>query len=120
MHTQIKSLRLAVAQITATLDDLEEQLAHVTLCRFQECVTVDVPPGFDTVLGYLAKYHPDVLATFDYAEPAATQRDGFWLSHRTRERGLPPFTVEAPPVLREQGIMNVRAYPVALLAQRWG
>jgi hypothetical protein len=82
-----------------------------------ECIS-PVPEGYDTVLGFLAKYHADALECFDYTDPATTQRDGWWLSHRSRN--CVPWYVPAPPVLREQGIERVRAYPVELLHKRWG
>jgi hypothetical protein len=82
MHLQIKALRVALADMQATLDEIEASLSRTILMRHADCVSPDVPAGFDTVLGYLAKCHPDVLDTFDYAEPSATQRDGFWLMHR--------------------------------------
>lgn len=120
MHQQLKDLRLAVANITRALDNIEASLsASTTLLRHSDCVS-PVPKGYDTVLGYLAKYHPDVLDTFDHADPSATQRDGYWLKHRAREQGLAVWMVTAPPILQAAGITVVNSYPLELLAQRWG
>jgi hypothetical protein len=77
-----------------------------------------VPAGFDTVLGFLARHDPQVLAAMDDTAEA-TQRDGFWLRWRCSERFILPLRVKAPPVLRAQGIERVNAYPVALLAERF-
>jgi len=77
------------------------------------------PPGFDTVLGYLAKHDPVVLDLLD-RDPEATKRDGFWLKHRARERELEVVKVEACPWLRQNGIRWVNAYPTSLLAERFG
>lgn len=82
-------------------------------------VTQGIPRGYDTVLGYTAKMHPDTLV-YDADIPEATVRDGYWLTHRCRERGLACVKVEAPEVLQEQGIELVNAYPVDLLQERIG
>jgi hypothetical protein len=93
--------------------------------------------GWDTVLGYLAKNNPEALAIhYDHAED--TQRDGFWLTHKMKQkvaaRGIryrvwscaaggprtTPLKVPAPAVLRERGIETVNAYPVCLLRERLG
>lgn len=76
------------------------------------------PPGYDTVLGYLAKHDPIVLELLD-RDPDATKRDGYWLMHRARERGLEVVKVEACPWLRQNGIKMVNAYPQSLLAERF-
>ena len=87
--------------------------------RHKDAVTPDVPEGYDTILGFLAKRHPDVLDTFDYRDATLTVRDGFKLAHMDNKLGTPVY-VEAPSCLRAAGIERVRAYPVALLQQRWG
>lgn len=78
-----------------------------------------VPRGHDTVLGYLVRHRPDLLAHMD-STPDATRRDGFWLMHRCREKGIEPVKVRAPKIMRDQGVFEVNAYPVALLARRFG
>jgi hypothetical protein len=85
--------------------------------RFADCLSRGVPEGRDTVLGYLAKHHPEMLELIDYDVPEATARDGFWLAHRAHEQAV---FCPAPPVLRAKGIMRVRAWTVALLSQRFG
>lgn len=82
-------------------------------------ITDTLPQGFDTVLGYTAKHMPEALV-YDADVPECTQRDGFWLKHRCRERGHDVVKVRAPAVLQEQGIETVNAYPVRLLAERLG
>lgn len=79
----------------------------------------NIPAGYDTVLGYLVKHNPEALALIQ--DPAVdTQRDGFWLTRRTRLYGKEPAKVTAPTVLRSQGIETVNAYPVELLELRLG
>jgi hypothetical protein len=77
------------------------------------------PDEFSTVVGWLSVNRPEVIATLGDA-PGCTQRDGFWLMHRCRERGIPEVGVRAPKVLADQGIDKVRAYPDSLLAERLG
>lgn len=72
-----------------------------------------------TVVGYLAAFHPEILDNMDVT-PDATQRDGWWLMHRCRERGIEPIKVVAPPVLQDQGVDYVNAYPRHLLTERFG
>lgn len=78
-----------------------------------------LPDDYDTVLGYLARMNPWALQA-DLWDPEATQRDGFWCKHRASERCIEVVKVEAPEVLQEQGIHEVNAYPVSLLAERLG
>lgn len=77
-----------------------------------------VPEGYETVVGYLSQYETRVWELMDhYAE--ATQRDGWWLMHKARERKLNVFKVQACPWLVRQGIFEVNAYPIALLIERF-
>lgn len=82
-------------------------------------VSVDLPVGYDTVLGYLARVNPWALQA-DLWDPEATKRDGFWCKHRACERGIRVVKVEASEVLQDQGIYEVNAYPVSLLSERMG
>jgi hypothetical protein len=120
MFDQIRQLRVALAALTETVDAMERQLASVPRVSPHAACISHVPVGYDTVLGYLAKYQPEVLDGFDYSEPTSTQRDGWWLKHRATESGLACPLVDAPPVLQRAGIQTVRAYPVGLLARRFG
>jgi hypothetical protein len=77
-----------------------------------------VPEGYDTVVGYLSQYETRIWELMDhFAE--ATQRDGFWLMHRARERNLNVYRVQACPWLIRQGIFQVNAYPLSLLRERF-
>lgn len=128
MNTELIELRANVAMLQNMLDSVTSRIAALEtphsifrpVVIHPECVTLDLPKSYDTVLGFLAKHHPDVLECFDYTDPTATQRDGYWLAHRCREQGIPPTYVDAPPVLQERDIVQVRAYPIDLLEQRWG
>src|SRR5512139_3933002 len=83
----------------------------VVICpRHVDAITPNVLEGYDTILGYLAKNHPDILDTFDYRVPEATQRDGFKLSHMARIVGEDQRYVDAPRCLWTEGITRVRAY----------
>lgn len=53
------------------------------------------------------------------ATAEATIRDGWWLTHRCRERGIEPLKVRVCPWLARQGIFEVNAYPVDLLRRRF-
>jgi hypothetical protein len=86
--------------------------------RPSEYFSPDLPEGFDTVLGYLAKHEPYTLSCIDqFAE--ATLRDGWWLTHRCRKAGIKPIKVPASLFLVQQGIFEVNSYPVALLQERF-
>lgn len=79
----------------------------------------DVPRGYNTVLGYLAKTNPEALALIpDVVED--TKRDGLSLTSAAAHAGKRIYRVAAPPVVRERGFATVNAYPVALLRQRLG
>lgn len=77
--------------------------------------------GYDTVLGFLSKHDPFILEMM-VCPVEETQRDGFWLMHRARERGLTSISVPAPKVVRDlyPSIETVKAWPVALLHERFG
>lgn len=94
----------------------EESEAADVAPEFADAVSRGVPEGFDTVLGYLAKRHPEVLALMDWRDPEATARDGLWLSHRYKFQVYVPACV----ALRNRGLMRVRAWTVDLLAERFG
>lgn len=79
----------------------------------------DLPAGYDTALGYFARVNPHAVDLL--GDPVAdTQRDGFWLTHQASRRGIRVTKVEAPAPMQELGITEVNAYPVELLAERFG
>lgn len=108
----------ALARLMALVDAVEAATRPVLPSPAQDYLTA-CPEGYDTVVGWLSVNRPDVIVTLGDA-PACTQRDGFWLMHRCRERGIPEVWVRAPKVLADQGIDKVRAYPADLLAERLG
>ncbi len=80
-------------------------------------VSPDVPQGYNTVLGYLAETHPEMLDLMrDPLED--TVRDGYWLTHQAHKRDIQVHQVEASSYLRDHGIEQVNAYPIHLLAER--
>lgn len=121
MATTTTELKAALRHV---LDVCHGIVARITELEQAEAGTMHpdavspVPDGYDTVLGYLAKRHPDVLDCFDYSDPQATTRDGWWLHHRTKQDA--PIYVRAPECLKAHGIEHVRAYPIAVLETRWG
>jgi hypothetical protein len=79
----------------------------------------DVPEGYDTVLGHLARHHPDVLDQLDYSDPEGTVRDGWKLAHLCTRANRAVIYVAAPACLQSHGIKKVRAYPISILEQWW-
>lgn len=120
MEYEIAQLREALTQAAAIVEGIASRLRVLESQKHQHAISPNVPTGYDTVLGYLAKYHPEVLDMFDYTKPQATARDGWWLKHQCEKRGIVPVIVIAPPVLRGCGIDTVNAYPLSLLEKRWG
>lgn len=111
--------RLMQQEVEALFDDCAEKIGAPDPAYLSRVPFEDYDEDYDTVLGYLAKHQPDALR-FDAWDPQATVRDGYWLKHRCAEHRLEPIKVEAPAVLREQGIETVNAYPVSLLRERLG
>lgn len=113
----------SVAALVVERDALRALLAQApsapaVFARHLDALSPNVPEGFETVLGYLARNRPDLLDLGDWRDPGVTALDGYWLTHRSQAQSC---WVTAPPALEARGIRNVRAYPVALLAQRfWG
>jgi hypothetical protein len=95
-------------------NDNEPRRPRVDLRLLSPC-----PPGWDTVLGYIAKANPDLFELMDKV-PSSTLRDGYWLTHRCREQGVVPLKVPACHWLRKAGIEQVNAYPLSLLEKRLG
>jgi hypothetical protein len=82
--------------------------------------TSDIPYVlYDTVLGYLAKHYPERLELIDQV-PDATMRDGWALKHHCARVGQPVYKVKAPLFLQDEGIEEVNAYPIEILAHRFG
>lgn len=102
----------------ATRQEQHQPIAPLRHTPYKYASASPMPRARDTVVGFLAKHDPRVLELMgDEAEH--TQRDGYWLMHRARERGIKTLAVQAPPILLEQGIRTVKAWPVALLAERF-
>lgn len=127
MTKALRDYTARVNAIAAALAKLGEDLSNEAntrplttfLYRHWDAVTPCMPEGYDTVLGFLAKHHADVLDLIDYSDPRVTQRDGWKLAHLTRQAGLPVIYVPAPECLAARGFKTVRAYPISLMQQRW-
>jgi len=76
------------------------------------------PAGFDTIIGWVSKNRYDIIENCGTAAWLHS-RDGFWLSNQCKKRQRAIFKVEAPKVLRDQGIDHVNAYPIELIAERF-
>jgi len=76
-------------------------------------------PFYDTVVGYLAKYHPDMIDLL--SDPIAdTRRDAILLSRECKREGLEVHRVDAPQIFQDEGIASLNSYPVELLKRRFG
>ena len=84
--------------------------------RHKDAATKVVPKGYDTVLGFLAKWHPEILDVIDWHDPSATLRDGLWCMHRSKGSEM---WAKAPQAMLEMGLKKVRAYPLEILKQRF-
>lgn len=96
-----------------------EQIKTANSNRREDCISPTRRPGYDTILGYLAKEQPEILSLLEGAEKDGTLRDGFWLTNKCRQLGYAVIKVRAPEILRNQGIDFVNAYPVSLLRERF-
>lgn len=74
--------------------------------------------GYDTIVGWVSKNRPDIVENMGTQAWLHT-RDGFWLTNQCKKRGLKVHKVRAPEVLVDQGIEEVNAYPVELIAERF-
>lgn len=76
---------------------------------------------YDTILGFLSK-HDQFLIDMMEDPIKDTQRDGFWMMHRCRERGIHSIKVPAPKVVTDMypAIETINAYPISLLKERFG
>ena len=76
-------------------------------------------PGYDTVVGYLAKYHPEMIDLL--SDPIAdTRRDGILLARECKRKGRDVHKVDAPTIFQDEGIATLNSYPVDLLKVRFG
>jgi hypothetical protein len=89
--------------------------------RHADAISPDVPEGYDTLLGYLAKNHPGILDHVDYYDPTTTMHWGWELANRCRlcEEKEARYAL-APDCFRDNpSIHTVRAYPLAILKWRF-
>lgn len=109
-----------IASLAKERDALLDKVEKLTRDKHAMALSPNVPAGHDTILGYLASYHPEILDAMDYTNPEATKRDGWWLMHQCTKHNVRVVYADAPPVLRACGITRVRCYPIELLARRFG
>ena len=87
----------------------------------EDFITPGLPAGYDTVLGYLARKHPEALAFLD--DPITeTMSDGFKLRREMDQNGYAPVKVPAPAFVRRErpSIVAICAYPRHLLGKVLG
>lgn len=124
-----KLTRERLGDLAASLEDMigsvgicEEpstQAKDAEVYQYLSHFLTETPEGFDTVLGWLAKNNPEALMLMQ--DPIFdTRRDGFWLMHKAEQEGCKVKKVSAPPIMAEEGIPTVNAYPNALLERRLG
>lgn len=125
MQAELQILRGDLLDTLARVDRLiertRETVTPITTFAYRhwDAITPNVPEGYDTILGYLAKHHADVLDQLTYSDPRVTVRDGYKLAHLARKANVPVIYVPAPECLSSQGFKTVRAYPLEILEQRW-
>lgn len=114
--------RAMLDQTRSYLLEALERVEQVALRAIRGC---DVrylsacPPGYQTVLGYLATHEPEMLELLD-KDPSATADDGVWCGHRCIVLGVEPVQVRACPWLAdEHGIARSVAYPIRVLQERF-
>ncbi|MEY9719252.1 hypothetical protein ABIA22_001742 [Sinorhizobium fredii] len=114
-----------VNKTLARIADALEAIAGTGKCSIKPLGSVpsspwmspDVPKGYNTVVGFLAETHPEVLDLMD--DPVSgTARDGYWLTHRANRTGRTVHKVDAPAPFKDMGIDELNAYPLDLLAER--
>jgi hypothetical protein len=119
-----RSLAQAIVELSHERDTLAAQVEKLTrratgvaAKRHTDAVSVS-PKGYETVLTYLARWHPEILDQIDWRLPDATLRDGYWCFHRTKGKEV---WVKAPKCFaNKRHITKVRAYPLAILKERFG
>lgn len=111
----VNTVRELLLDALAELDRLEVMCVHRVDIRYLS----PCQPGYDTVLGYLAKHQPGTLELLDQV-PDATIRDGFKLRALAIKRDLPVLKVDASPFLRSFGIEQVNSYPIRILVEHFG
>lgn len=105
------------AHIARQLDDLEHDLAGTEQEDFDGCPV----EGYDTILSYLSRNHPEAFELID--EPVhGTITDGLFVSRKARKRGVPVLRVTAPKHMQRRfpKAKTVNAYPTWFLAEVYG
>lgn len=74
------------------------------------------PPGYNTIIGYIAKELPHLIVEGYADTPEATLRDGWALKRACK---MDVQKVNAPLAFREQGIETLNAYPVTLIREHF-
>jgi hypothetical protein len=101
--------------------DLDQAFAFVNATPDLESLytSPNLPEGYDTVLGYLSRERPEIVDLM--SDPIGdTLKDSFTLKADCVKDDATVETVDAPPALRERGIMQINAYPLEYLATRFG
>ncbi len=109
------SYKMALADIE-TLRRVSKQVRGYT--PYKDAISPGVPKGYDTVLGFLAKYRSGVLDDIgdDWRNPRETLRDGMWCAARAKGKEI---WVKACPAMKARGIEKLRAYPLEILKERF-
>ena len=100
--------------------ELDQAFAFVNATPDLEALytSPNLPDGYDTVLGYLAREQPEIINLM--SEPIGdTLKDSLSLKAKCVKADTLVETVDAPPALRERGIMQINAYPLDYLVDRF-
>lgn len=79
----------------------------------------DMPAGYDTIIGWLAKNSPELLQQ-GFSDPRRTISDGNKVRALCRDHDRNWLRVPAPPAFQCDDIKEVNAYPVGIIAKHFG
>lgn len=107
--------------VSAARVELDQAFAFVNATPDLETLytSPNLPDGYDTALGYLSRERPEIIDLM--SDPIGdTLKESFALKADCVKNDATVETVDAPPALRERGIMQINAYPLEYLAARFG
>lgn len=119
MNSQLDLILLTLNRIVETLAEAGLSIKPIDAqtkgtVPVSPWISQDTPPGYNTIIGFLAETHPEMIDLMD--DPiSGTARDGYRLTHKAHREGRVIHKVEAPEAFVEQGIVCLNAYPIDLL-----
>lgn len=126
LYTTANTLWLAARALRAIEKDGDilvlDKRSGERVSPYADAITPDIPEGYDTIVGWLAKNNPRWLEDLpDYRDPRCTLAYGRELASgfNFEHQGEPPLWVPAPECFRGR-LEEIRAWPVDLLVRRFG